>query len=64
MLVPDDELPAEARRRVTCRMCGRPLRDREARMWGLGPECRGKLDPRIAPTPPAHEVEQDPLPGL
>ncbi|WP_326692384.1 MULTISPECIES: DUF6011 domain-containing protein [unclassified Streptomyces] len=51
-------------RRVLCRMCGQPLRDRASRIWGLGPDCRHKLAVRTAPAPPAHEVEQDALPGL
>lgn len=58
------EEPLAARRRVTCRMCGRPLRGREARLWGLGDECRAKLAMRGAPKPPAHDVEQDTLPGV
>ncbi|MEU5609125.1 DUF6011 domain-containing protein [Streptomyces sparsogenes] len=58
------EEPLPARRRVTCRMCGRPLRGREARLWGLGDECRAKLAVRGAPRPPAHDVEQDTLPGI
>lgn len=45
-------------------MCGQPLRDRASRLWGLGPDCRHKLAVRTAPVPPAHEVEQDTLPGL
>jgi hypothetical protein len=56
---PDGDRP----RVVVCRLCGRPLRDREARLWGLGPECRAKLALRTAPRPPGHPVEQDPLPG-
>ncbi len=55
---------AERRPRVTCRLCGRPLRGREARMRGLGDGCRDKLMERAAPRPPAHEVDQDALPGL
>ncbi|WP_062216367.1 DUF6011 domain-containing protein [Streptomyces sp. NBRC 109706] len=61
-LLPD---PEERRRPpVHCRLCGRPLRDREARTWGLGPECRAKLALRTAPPPPERPVDQDPLPGL
>ncbi|KAB8160206.1 hypothetical protein FH609_014610 [Streptomyces sp. 3MP-14] len=61
-MLPD---PEERRRPpVHCRLCGRPLRDREARTWGLGPECRAKLALRAAPRPPEHPVEQDPLPGV
>ncbi|MEV1006662.1 DUF6011 domain-containing protein [Streptomyces sp. NPDC049881] len=48
---------------VTCRLCGRRLYGREARMWGLGPECRAKLAVRVAPLPPEHPVEQETLPG-
>ena len=51
-------------RRVLCRMCGQPLRDRASRVWGLGPDCRHKLALRTAPAPPLGEVAQDPLPGL
>ncbi|MEU5024701.1 MULTISPECIES: DUF6011 domain-containing protein [Streptomyces] len=58
------EEPSAPRRRVTCRMCGRPLRGREARLWGLGDECRAKLAVRSAPRPPAHDVEQETLPGI
>ncbi|UNZ22188.1 hypothetical protein HC362_29410 [Streptomyces sp. 891-h] len=53
-----------AGRRVLCRMCGQPLRDRASRLWGLGPDCRHKLALRTAPTPPPQEVDQDALPGL
>ncbi|MDF3287992.1 DUF6011 domain-containing protein [Streptomyces silvisoli] len=58
----DDE--PQARRRVSCRLCGRPLTGREARLWGLGEGCRAKLAERGAPRPPRAEVEQDALPGL
>ncbi|MFI7241199.1 DUF6011 domain-containing protein [Streptomyces qinglanensis] len=51
-------------RRVLCRMCGQPLRDRASRLWGLGPDCRHKLSLRTAPEPPRREVDQDVLPGL
>ncbi|MFI0862337.1 DUF6011 domain-containing protein [Streptomyces smyrnaeus] len=51
-------------RRVLCRMCGQPLRDRASRLWGLGPDCRRKLAVRSAPAPARHEVDQDALPGL
>ncbi|PWI44549.1 DUF6011 domain-containing protein [Streptomyces sp. ICBB 8177] len=60
----DAEPRAEGRRRVTCRVCGRPLHGRQARLWGLGDDCRAKLAQRTAPRPPAHEADQDPLPGL
>jgi len=56
--------PAPGTRHVTCRGCGQPLRDRVSRMWGLGPDCRAKYALRTAPAPPAHEVDQEPLPGL
>ncbi|MGP3988197.1 DUF6011 domain-containing protein [Streptomyces sp. 3N207] len=61
-LLPDSE-PVPGRR-VLCRMCGQPLRDRASRLWGLGPDCRHKLAVRSAPTPPRREVDQDALPGL
>jgi hypothetical protein len=51
-------------RRVYCRLCGRPLRGREARLWGLGDDCRAKLQERSAPKPGRHEVEQETLPGV
>jgi hypothetical protein len=51
------------RPRVTCRLCGRPLTGRTRRR-GIGDGCRAKLHERTAPRPPAHEVDQDPLPGL
>ncbi len=59
----EGEEPA-GRRRVTCRLCGRPLTGREARLWGLGDGCRAKLAERGAPRPPRAEVDQDMLPGL
>lgn len=59
----DDE-PVEGRSRVTCRMCGRPLRGRQARMWGLGEDCREELRIRTAPQPAEREVEQETLPGV
>ncbi|MGP4111478.1 DUF6011 domain-containing protein [Streptomyces sp. 4N509B] len=49
---------------VVCRLCGRPLHDRVARQWRLGPECREKLGVRLALDPAAHEVEQEALPGM
>jgi hypothetical protein len=58
-----DSRPVEGRR-VLCRMCGQPLRDRASRLWGLGPDCRHKLALRTAPRPPLHDVDQDMLPGL
>lgn len=64
---PESELPGSepvTGRRVLCRMCGQPLRDRASRIWGLGPDCRGKLALRTAPAPPRDEVPQDPLPGM
>ncbi|WP_435837662.1 DUF6011 domain-containing protein [Streptantibioticus parmotrematis] len=59
-----DESAPTGRRRVTCRVCGRPLHGRQARLWGLGDDCRAKLAQRAAPRPPVHEADQDPLPGL
>ncbi|WP_369203333.1 DUF6011 domain-containing protein [Streptomyces sp. PU-14G] len=56
--------PAAGPKNVLCRMCGQPLRDRDSRLWGLGPACRHKLAVRTAPVPPAQEVAQDALPGL
>ncbi|HLL34073.1 MAG TPA: DUF6011 domain-containing protein [Streptomyces sp.] len=56
---PDGERP-----RVVCRLCGRPLRDPEARLWGLGHGCRDKLALRTAPRSGPWEVEQEALPGL
>ncbi|MFH8370116.1 DUF6011 domain-containing protein [Streptomyces sp. NPDC018031] len=56
-------MPPEGRPLVRCRACGRPLRDRDARLWGLGAGCRHKLDTRTAPRLREHEVEQDTLPG-
>ncbi|MEU7240285.1 DUF6011 domain-containing protein [Streptomyces sparsogenes] len=61
--LPGLDAPAAGRSRITCRMCGRPLRGREARMWGLGEGCRDKLRVRTAPLPPEHQVEQETLPG-
>ncbi|MEU1787074.1 DUF6011 domain-containing protein [Streptomyces sparsogenes] len=61
--LPGFDEPAAGRSRITCRMCGRPLRGSKARMWGLGEDCRGKLEMRSAPRPPEHEVEQETLPG-
>ncbi|MEU1625418.1 DUF6011 domain-containing protein [Streptomyces sp. NPDC020096] len=60
----DEAGEPEERRRVTCRLCGRPLTGREARLWGLGDGCRAKLAERGAPTPARGDVEQDTLPGL
>lgn len=60
----EDEVADGRRPRVACRLCGRPLVDREARLWGLGEECRAKLGERTAPLPPEVEVEQEALPGL
>ncbi|WP_344322691.1 DUF6011 domain-containing protein [Streptomyces macrosporus] len=58
------EPPPEGRPPVLCRMCGRPLRDRQARLWGLGPECREKLAVRSAPRTAGWDVAQETLPGL
>ncbi|MGW7291339.1 DUF6011 domain-containing protein [Streptomyces xiamenensis] len=56
--------PRAERSPVFCRLCGRPLTGREARTWGLGPECREKLRLRGAPRPRVSEVDQDTLPGV
>ncbi len=60
----DDELEGSGRRGVTCRLCGRPLTGRDARRRGIGDGCRAKLHERVAPRPPARDIEQDTLPGL
>lgn len=52
----------EGRPRIYCRLCGRPLTGRQARLWRLGDDCRTKLAERTAPTPGAFEAEQDILP--
>ncbi|MFR9675022.1 DUF6011 domain-containing protein [Streptomyces sp. TR06-5] len=67
--LPDASAPGEADvdgqgPRVTCGMCGAPLRDRTSRLWGLGRDCRRKLELRAAPAPPRVDVEQDTLPGM
>ena len=70
MTVPEPTLPLDEgdgpqeRRRVNCRVCGRALTGREARLWGLGDGCRAKLAERGAPRPPRADVDQDALPGL
>ncbi|MFG3039583.1 DUF6011 domain-containing protein [Streptomyces sp. NPDC048330] len=60
-----DSSEAGRPRRVTCRLCGRPLTGSESRRTGLGPTCDAKLHP---PAPDIrtrrHEVDQDTLPGL
>ena len=61
---PPDGEAAPGPPRITCRLCGRPLTGQEARRRGIGEGCRAKLRERTAPRPPAHEVEQEPLPGL
>lgn len=58
-----DEAPPEQPPEVLCALCGRPLHDRLARQWRLGPECREKLKLRLAPSPPPHEPAQETLPG-
>ncbi|GAA1877841.1 DUF6011 domain-containing protein [Streptantibioticus ferralitis] len=60
----DEDGEPEEGRRVTCRLCGRPLTGREARLWGLGDGCRAKLAERSAPRPARGDVDQDALPGL
>ncbi len=59
-----DEDAPPGRGTVHCRVCGRPLRGREARRLGVGEDCRAKLGERTAPRPPARPVDQDALPGL
>lgn len=59
-----DEAPPEGLRVVVRVLCGRPLHDRIARQWRLGPECREKLKLRLAPSPPPHEPAQETLPGV
>ncbi|MFD6416081.1 DUF6011 domain-containing protein [Streptomyces sp. NPDC060194] len=66
---PDEPLPGARtepgdRPRVLCALCGRPLRDRESRRWGLGEGCREKLRLRGATGPGRFEVDQDELPGF
>lgn len=61
--LPGFDEPAEGRLRVVCRMCGRPLHDPTARLWGLGADCRHKLALRSAPRPPERQLEQETLPG-
>jgi len=52
--------PSGMRRRVWCRGCRRELSDLESRRRGWGPEC----DPDRRTRLPAHDVDQDPIPGL
>jgi hypothetical protein len=60
-LATDGELAA-GRRVVKCGMCGRPLTNREARLYGLGDGCRHKLGGGPAVRAPGRfEVEQDGL---
>jgi hypothetical protein len=61
--LPLADVPAEGRQRVTCRLCGRPLYGREARLWSLGDDCRAKLGLRTGRRPGGFEVEQDGLFG-
>ncbi|MDI5964345.1 DUF6011 domain-containing protein [Streptomyces sp. SL13] len=56
--------PPGQRALVTCRLCGRPLTGRAARLRGVGDGCLAKLHERTAPRPPEQPVEQDPLPGI
>ncbi|MFB6633675.1 DUF6011 domain-containing protein [Streptomyces sp. NPDC090082] len=60
-----DSTPEPGPRRVSCRLCGRPLTGADSRRTGLGPTCDAKLHP---PAPDIrtrrHEVSQDTLPGL
>jgi hypothetical protein len=62
-LATDAELAA-GRRVVRCGMCGRPLKGREARSWGLGEDCRHKLGERTAPDPGRFDAAQETLPGV
>jgi hypothetical protein len=48
------------RRRVWCRGCRRELTDRDSRLRGWGREC----DPDYRNALSAHEVDQEPLPGM
>lgn len=61
-LATDAELAA-GRAVVLCGMCRRPLRGREARLYGLGDGCRHKLGggPTVR-QPGRFEVEQETLP--
>lgn len=59
----DASAEPRGRRRVRCRMCGRPLYGRQARLWALGDDCRAKLQERTAPRPARSDVAQDALPG-
>jgi hypothetical protein len=59
--VASTESPAEGRRRVLCSVCNAPLSGREARLWGMGRDCRAKLGLRTGPRQDGHEVEQDGL---
>lgn len=62
--LPDDHQPTGEQPRVTCRLCGRPLYGRQARLWGLGDDCRAKLAERAAPRPGGFDIEQDTLPEV
>jgi hypothetical protein len=69
MTAPDDPLPLpldepRGQRRVRCRVCKRPLTGRTARLWGLGEDCRQKLQERTARRPGGFVVEQEGLPGV
>lgn len=55
--------PTEGRAVVPCRLCGHPLTAREARLWGLGRDCRRKLGLDTAPGIGRFDVEQDGLFG-
>jgi Family of unknown function (DUF6011) len=62
-LATDAELAA-GRAVVRCGMCGRPLKGREARLWGLGEGCRHKLGGDVIVRRPGRfDVEQDAIPG-
>jgi hypothetical protein len=56
--------PSAGRAVVLCGMCRRPLKAREARLYGLGEGCRHKLGGDVTVRRPGRfEVEQDVLPG-
>lgn len=51
-------------RPVRCRVCGRLLSGRVARLRGVGEECWAKLGGRMVPRPGGFVVEQEELPGM
>jgi Family of unknown function (DUF6011) len=54
---------AAGRAVVECEECHRPLTAREARLWGLGRDCRRQRGERTAPGVGRFDVEQEALPG-